>query len=85
MNSRTKIALGLLGAAAAGVALGMILAPEKGSEIRHSIKKTANKWVDQVGNIFSHAEENLADLRRQARSMKADAESHVNRLKEELS
>jgi len=84
MNTTTKVILGIVGAAAAGVAIGMILAPEKGVDTRKNIAKTTGKWVDQVGNIFSRAEEGLADLKRQAKNMKADAEANVTRVKEQM-
>jgi gas vesicle protein len=37
MNTKSKVLLGILGAAAAGVVIGMLVAPEKGKETR---KKT---------------------------------------------
>ena len=85
MNKTSKIALGIVGAAAAGVVIGMLLAPEKGKDLRKTIKKTAGKWVDQVGNIFSHAEEELDELKSKARSAKASTMDKVNKLKEDYS
>ena len=41
MTSRNKVLLGILGAAAAGVVIGMLIAPEKGKDMRKKIKKTA--------------------------------------------
>ena len=38
MNSSTKVILGIIGAAAAGAVIGMLLAPEKGSDIRQRVK-----------------------------------------------
>ena len=34
MNTKTKIVLGIIGAAAAGAAIGLLLAPEKGSDLQ---------------------------------------------------
>ena len=45
MTTGTKVVLGILGAAAAGVVIGMLIAPEKGSEMRTRIKQTAGDWV----------------------------------------
>jgi gas vesicle protein len=53
MTSTAKIALGILGAAAAGVVIGLLIAPEKGSEIRGRIKRTAGDWVDNLSHLFS--------------------------------
>jgi len=52
MTTRGKIALGILGAAAAGVVIGLLIAPEKGSETRKRIKRTTGTWVDNVGHLF---------------------------------
>ncbi len=52
MTTSGKIALGILGAAAAGVVIGLLIAPEKGSEVRKRIKNTTGTWVDNVGHLF---------------------------------
>jgi gas vesicle protein len=48
MNTKSKVVLGILGAAAAGVVIGMLLAPEKGKETRKKLRKTAEDWADSV-------------------------------------
>ena len=55
MTTRSKIVLGILGAAAAGVAIGLLIAPEKGSDVRKRIKRTTGTWVDSVGHLFKKA------------------------------
>jgi len=89
MTTGTKVFLGILGAAAAGVAIGMLIAPEKGSEMRARIKKSAGDWVDSLSNLFVKGKEELEELSatagdkvRQAKSM---AEEKVNRMKESVS
>lgn len=89
MTTGTKVVLGILGAAAAGVAIGMLIAPEKGSEMRARIKKTTGDWVDSLSNLFVKGKEELeelsstaADKGRQARSA---VEDKVNRMKESIS
>ena len=42
MNSNTKVVLGTLGAALAGAAAGVLLAPKKGTQTREMIKKKSN-------------------------------------------
>jgi len=89
MTTGTKVVLGILGAAAAGVAIGMLIAPEKGSEMRTRIKKSAGDLVDNLSNLFVKGKEELeelsstaADKGRQARSA---VEEKVNRMKESVS
>ena len=89
MTTGTKVVLGILGAAAAGVAIGMLIAPEKGSEMRTRIKKSAGDLVDNLSNLFVKGKEELeelsstaADKGRQARSA---VEDKVNRMKESIS
>ena len=53
MTSRTKIILGLMAAAAAGAALGVLFAPEKGSVLRKRIKDKAGEWVDDVCEVLA--------------------------------
>ena len=59
MTTNSKIALGIIGALAAGVAIGLLVAPEKGSELRSRLKKNAGKWSDQLSHLFSHDKEDM--------------------------
>lgn len=52
MNSTTKVLLGILGAAAAGAVVGMLLAPEKGSDLRKRIRSTCNDWASQFSDLL---------------------------------
>ena len=73
MTTTTKVALGVVGALAAGVIIGLLVAPEKGTEMRKRIRKTAGDWADQLGNIFSHAEDEVEELKQKARATAANA------------
>ena len=55
MTTTGKIALGILGAAAAGIVFGLLIAPGKGSDTRRRIRRTTNDWVDNVGHLFRKA------------------------------
>jgi hypothetical protein len=52
MTTTTKVILGLIGAAAVGAAVGMLLAPEKGSDLRKNISDTAGKWSDKLSETL---------------------------------
>ena len=89
MTTGTKVVLGILGAAAAGVAIGMLIAPEKGSEMRSRIKKSAGDLVDNLSNLFVKGKEELEELSSttvdKGRQARAAVEDKVNRMKESIS
>ena len=84
MTTGTKVFLGILGAAAAGVAIGLLIAPEKGSETRKRLAKTTSEWADQVSNIFKNGAEEFENLKSKARHMKSTAEQKASNLREDL-
>ena len=53
----TNVILGMAAAAMVGAAIGMLLAPEKGSALQKKIKDEANKWIDEVKKLVTSAEE----------------------------
>jgi len=84
MTTGTKVLLGILGAAAAGVVIGLLIAPEKGSETRKRIAKTTGDWADQLSNVFKNTRDQFNDLKDKARHMKSAAEQKVSNVKEDL-
>lgn len=64
MTKKAKLAVGISAAILAGVVITLLVAPEKSKEVTKRIKKSAGKWVDKLGNVFSKvAEEQLADVK----------------------
>lgn len=63
MTTKSKIILGLVGAAAAGVVVGLILAPEKGTDLRSKISQKAGGWADHLTDLFANAKGELENLR----------------------
>jgi gas vesicle protein len=84
MTTGTKVFLGILGAAAAGVVIGLLIAPEKGTETRKRIAKTAGNWSDQLTNLFNHGREEYEELKEKAKNLKSNAQDKVSRMKEDL-
>ena len=53
MTKAIKIILGLVGAAAAGVAIGILLAPEKGGDVRKKISDKASDIASRIGEFIN--------------------------------
>lgn len=81
MKNSGGIIIGIVAAAAVGVVLGMLVTPEKGEDLRKSIKDTAGDWTKKIGNLLTEGKEELRgaknsfadgvnDLKREARTTK---------------
>ena len=68
--------LGLTVAAAAGAAIGMLLAPEKGTELQSKLRETTRTWLDELGQLVGagkqFAEEKVRDTESQLGEMKSN-------------
>lgn len=62
MTNSNKIILGLVGAAAIGVAIGILLAPEKGSDARKKIADTATDIASRVGEWVTSGKEQVQEM-----------------------
>lgn len=85
MTTKSKVILGLVGAAAAGVLVGIILAPEKGSEVRKKISQTAGDWATQLSDIFNNAKNQVTDLAKKGTKAASDAASRYTNTTENFS
>lgn len=63
MSNQSRVILGLLGAAAAGAIIGLLLAPEKGSELRQKIADTTGDWIDELGNAYNTGKEEFNNIK----------------------
>ena len=70
MTTSAKVALGICGAITAGVVIALLVAPENSKEITKRIRKSAGKWVDKMGNVFSKVENEAADLKLRPRQIR---------------
>jgi len=69
----TNAIIGMAASAMVGAAIGMLLAPEKGSKLQQKVKDEANRWIDEVKKLMSTA-----------RQTKGVAEDEVERIKSNL-
>lgn len=75
MTTSTKIILGIAGAAAAGAVIGLLLAPEKGTDLRKRLSEKAYDWADQLGDLIDSGKSKLDAL-------KADVNAAVRNVEE---
>ncbi len=60
-SGNTKLAVGLLAGVGVGVLAGMLLAPEKGRDLRRQVANSATKLGDQVTKSFDSAKEKVSN------------------------
>lgn len=85
MTTRTKVILGVVGAAAAGVLIGLMIAPEKGSDLRRKVKDTAGDWAGHLTDLFSNAKDEISNLTRKGSKAASDAGTSFNNVRESYS
>jgi gas vesicle protein len=56
-----SILIGIIAAATAGVLVGMLIAPEKGEDIRKNIKNTVGDWTKKVSDLIANGKEEFAE------------------------
>jgi gas vesicle protein len=76
MTQKTKLIVGIIGAAAAGVAIGMLLAPDSGNNTRRTIGRTAGNWASTVGDLLETAKGQISSV---ASKAKTNGNRAVNR------
>ena len=62
MNNTSKILLGFIAGAAIGGALGILLAPDKGSETRRKIAETGSDIGDSITSFGESVKEKFNDV-----------------------
>lgn len=62
MKNSGSIFIGIIAAATAGVIIGMLIAPEKGEDLRKNVKDTAGEWAKKLGNLIVEGKDKLSNL-----------------------
>lgn len=83
MGNNGKILLALLGGAAAGVALGLLLAPEKGADTREKLLSSAKDLTgdlgERVSGVRERVNEKISDLKEKVSSGKGSSYGKAER------
>jgi len=66
MANNAKLLGALIVGAAAGAALGVLFAPDKGSETRKKIAKSTDNLINQLTQKINEGKETLSDLKKKA-------------------
>lgn len=77
MNTTAKMILGISVAAAAGAAIGMLLAPEKGVDLQKKIKEGASDLLNNFSGLINTGKELASEF-------KSTAQRNVSELTSEL-
>jgi gas vesicle protein len=87
MTNNGKVLSALLLGAAAGAVLGLLFAPEKGSDIRKKIQDGAEDLLDQLSDKMDEAKDTLSELKdkgmRAASDLKDNVLSKAERIKQD--
>lgn len=81
MNSTSKFLITVIGAAAAGAVLGLLLAPEKGTDLRQKIQSAANDWADQLLDLVNSSREKMGEVKGE---LKARAENGLAEVRDKM-
>ena len=88
MNSTGKVLLAIIGAAAAGAIIGMLVAPEKGSDLRKKISDTAEDWSSQLSELLASGKAQLDNLKKtataEAENLTDEATDSYNKVRERV-
>jgi len=89
MSNPNKVILGLIGAAAVGVAVGMLLAPEKGGEVRQKIADKAGDIASRIGEFITTGKEKLGEagenIANKARNFSGDVNQKTDAVRNGMS
>ena len=84
----STLLLTVLGAAAAGLAAGLLIAPDKGTETRKKLTSKAEDLRNQVNNLIKSGKDYVNDVvgsvKTEAEGLKSDAENRYNRVSSDL-
>ena len=85
MSTKSKFILGLIGAAAVGAVVGLMLAPEKGTDLRKRVGKTAGDWAGHITDLFSNAKDEVDNLKSKGTKVAGETGNKFNNMKENFS
>ncbi|MFT4033133.1 MAG: YtxH domain-containing protein [Siphonobacter sp.] len=84
MSNNGKIFLGIVTAAAAGAVIGLLFAPDKGTDTRGKVKKQVNDIADELLKAIQKGKDTYEDLKDQATAKANDLKDRARSKFEDL-
>ena len=84
----SNLLLTVLGAAAAGVVVGLLIAPEKGEETRRMLTQKADDWKNKASDLIKTGKDYVNDMAgsiKQRGEQEAENPNQYNRVGSDLS
>lgn len=75
----------MMAAAAAGAAVGVLLAPEKGTELRNRIRTKFDELMDDVAELLALGQEEIKDMYTGAKEEVQQAMENVDKVSQDYS
>lgn len=82
MKTTTKVILGITVAAAAGAAIGMFLAPEKGKDIQKKIAEGVKEWAAEFSSLLALGKDVAAEVGKQKQIYFSKSLTGLNKINE---
>ena len=79
-TTATKMILGLAVAAAAGAAIGMLLAPEKGTDLQKKVKDGLKTFMDDITAILGAGKDIVENGANEAEEKLNEVSSNLSRI-----
>jgi gas vesicle protein len=80
MNTTAKVIVGIVAAAAAGVAIGMLIAPDKGEELQKKISEGARSWLSEIASLIGTAKSVADEKKNVAEPQLEGSNAHNERM-----
>lgn len=85
MKNTSNVLIGLLAGLAAGAALGILLAPDKGSETRDKLSQSLKDLGDNIRDLAADQIQKLTETKRQIVSkLKGEVEEGLDNPREDI-
>lgn len=88
MTSNSKIVLSIVTAAAAGAVIGLLFAPEKGTEIRDKVRETANGFASDLLDALQRGRQQYTDIKDnvedKAKELKSKVDDKITEVKDRV-